>query len=107
MDSIQALVNEIDPEDWSEEGNREILVAARIIDSLSDKFPLEDIKTFKDFIDGNECAGIVINRLLEKKVKIIKNEPDEPNHRILTLFSHQRKWIKEELEKLSNIKTTP
>lgn len=92
-DNIKALLREIDPEDWDEEGKREILTAVKVIDSLSQSFSIEDIETLCKFFSENEWSPSIMTRLLEKKIKIIKNIPNEANHEPLTLFKSERAWV--------------
>ena len=93
MDNIKDLLSEINPEDWSIEGKKEIITAARVIDSMDNFFSAEEIEIFHDFFNENEWSPSIMARMLEKKIRIIENEPDEPNKKPLTLFASQRAWI--------------
>ena len=75
------------------EGKKEIIVAAKVIDSMEKFFSVEEIEKFHDFFNTNEWSPSIMARMLAKKIRIIKNEP-EPNKKPLTLFSSQRALIK-------------
>lgn len=92
-DNIKVLLDEFDPEDWNVEGKKLIRIAAKIVNSLNDKFTLEEIEAFCTFLDGNEWAPSIMRRMIEKQIRIIRHEPDEPNHKPLTFYARDRAYI--------------
>ncbi len=89
MNNIELLANQIQLDEWTEEAKKDMYKVAEIIECLSERHSIGDIEMLADFIDkSSDTIGIILCRMLNKKIRIMKSEPDDPEcerHKPLSL----------------------
>lgn len=92
--NVEIISNAIELSEWTEEGQKEIGLVARIIDNLSKDFTKDNIETFADFTQCNSQAHLIICAFVERKLNLMNGKTDFTDKPISFFGRERKEWKK-------------